>query len=50
MIRIEQLLAERIEAKEAKNFTRADEIRDELLSMGIEIKDTRDGATWQKTG
>ena len=47
--KIEGLLAERTVAKAAKNFTRADEIRNDLLKMGIEIKDTRDGATWQKT-
>lgn len=48
--KIETLLAERIEAKDAKNFARADEIRDELLAMGVEIKDTREGTEWQKTG
>jgi len=46
--KIESLLAERIEAKDNKDFARADEIRDELLEMGIEIKDTRDGTTWCK--
>lgn len=45
---IEGLLKERDKAKAAKNFARADEIRDELLEIGVEIKDTRDGATWQK--
>ncbi len=46
--KIEALLAERIEAKDNKDYTRADEIRDELLEMGIEIKDTREGTNWQK--
>ncbi len=46
--KIETLLAERIEAKDNKDFARADEIRDDLLSMGIEIKDTREGTSWQK--
>jgi len=46
--KIEGLLAERIEAKENKDFARADEIRDELLGMGIEIKDTREGTSWEK--
>lgn len=46
--KIELLLAERIEAKDENNFTRADEIRQELLSMSIEIKDTREGTTWEK--
>ena len=30
-----------------KNFSRADEIRDELKSMGIEIEDTPDGTIWR---
>lgn len=46
--KIETLLTERIEAKDNKDFARADEIRDELLKMGIEIKDTREGTNWQK--
>ena len=46
--KIEMLIAERMEAKGAKNFARADEIRDELLKMNIEIKDTRDGTNWEK--
>ncbi len=40
---IEKLIAERAEAKKAKNFARADEIRDELLARGIALKDTREG-------
>jgi cysteinyl-tRNA synthetase len=42
------LLAERAEAKAAKNFARADEIRDELAAQGIEILDTPEGAKWRK--
>jgi len=45
---IEGLIAERMEAKENKNFSRADEIRDELLAMNVEIKDTRDGTDWNQ--
>ena len=37
---IDKLLAERQQAKAEKNFARADEIRDELLSQGVEIEDT----------
>ena len=48
--RIETLIAERTEAKTAKNFARADEIRDELTAMGIQIKDTREGVVWEKSG
>ena len=46
--KIETLIAERMEAKDNKDYARSDEIRDELLSMGIEIKDTRDGTSWEK--
>ncbi len=33
-------------AKTAKDFTTADKIRDELTKIGISVKDTKDGATW----
>jgi cysteinyl-tRNA synthetase len=46
--KIELLIAERIEVKDNKDFTRADAIRDELLEMGIEIKDSREGTSWEK--
>lgn len=45
---IEALLEERTQAKKDKNFTRADEIRDELASKNIEVIDTPDGPTWKK--
>lgn len=48
--KIEAMLAERTQAKAEKNFARADEIRDELKSMGIEIEDTPDGPKWRKVG
>lgn len=41
-------IAERAEAKKEKNFARADEIRQELLDKGIAIKDTREGAVWER--
>lgn len=43
---IEAKIAERAEAKKAKNFARADEIRAELDAMGIELRDTPQGTTW----
>lgn len=43
---IESLIAERREARTQKNFKRSDEIRDELLSKGVEIKDSPQGTTW----
>ena len=42
------MIAERAAAKKAKNFARADEIRAELLEMGIVIEDTREGVKWKK--
>ncbi len=45
---IESLIAERQEARKAKNFARADEIRDELAARGIQLKDTREGVTWKR--
>lgn len=46
--RIESLIKERAEAKKEKNFARADEIRDSLLSEGIILEDTKDGTRWKK--
>lgn len=43
---IEELIAKRAEAKKNKDFATADAIRDELSSMGIIIKDTRQGVQW----
>ncbi len=34
-------------ARKAKDFKEADRIRDELLAMGIVLKDTKDGTTWE---
>ena len=45
---IEDLIAERQAARKAKNFARADEIRDELLAKGIILKDTREGVKWKR--
>lgn len=45
---IEKLIEERNAARKEKNFARADEIRDELKEMGIEIEDTRSGTTWKR--
>jgi cysteinyl-tRNA synthetase len=44
---IEQLIRERREARTAKNWQRADEIRDQLLAAGVELKDGAAGTTWQ---
>ena len=44
---IEILIKERSIAKEKKNFDLADEIRTKLENLGVEIKDTPDGTSWQ---
>ena len=43
---IEDKIAERKEAKKAKDFEKADAIRQELSDRGIELKDTREGTIW----
>lgn len=45
---IEALIEERQAARKAKNFGRADEIRNELLSKGIILEDTREGVKWKR--
>ena len=45
---VEKMIEERKAAKKEKNFARADEIRDELASKGIVLKDTREGTVWSR--
>lgn len=45
---IEKMIAERQAARKAKDFKRADAIRDDLLSRGIELMDTKEGVKWKK--
>ncbi len=44
---INDKIAQRAVAKKAKDFATADAIRDELMTKGVEIKDTREGVKWQ---
>jgi cysteinyl-tRNA synthetase len=44
---IERLIAERAEARKAKNFQRSDEIRNQLLEKNIELLDGPQGTTWK---
>ena len=44
--KIEALIKERLDAKKAKNYARADEIRAELTAMGVTLVDTKEGTTY----
>ena len=45
---VEALSAERVAAKKARNFGRADEVRAELDAQGIVLEDTKDGPRWKR--
>jgi len=45
---IEQLIAQREQARVEKNWSKADEIRQQLLSMGIVLEDTPQGTIWRQ--
>ena len=45
---VEALIDQRQAARKAKDFAKADEIRDKLLAMGIQLKDTREGVQWKR--
>jgi len=45
---VEALVTQRTQAKQAKDFGRADQIRDQLKQMGIEVTDTPDGPKWRR--
>jgi cysteinyl-tRNA synthetase len=45
---IDTLVAERTQAKKTRNFARADAIRNDLLTKGILIEDSKDGVRWKR--
>jgi cysteinyl-tRNA synthetase len=45
---VEAMIAARIEARQAKNFTEADRIRDDLLAQGITLEDGPGGTIWRR--
>lgn len=45
---VEDLIAKRQQARKDKNFALADEIRGQLLNMGIILEDTREGVKWKR--
>ena len=47
---VDALVLQRYEAKKAKNFAEADRIREALKAQGIEIVDTKEGASWKRQG
>ena len=44
---VDTLVAARSSARKAKNFVESDRIRDELAAMGVVIKDSKEGTTWE---
>ncbi len=44
---VEALIAERAEARKAKDWAKSDEIRDKLKAMGVVLEDTRSGVKWK---
>jgi cysteinyl-tRNA synthetase len=44
---VKVLLSMRADAKASKNFALSDKIRDQLAAVGITIKDTKEGSTWE---
>jgi len=45
---VERLIAEREQARQARDFARSDAIRAQLLAMGIQLDDTKDGPRWKR--
>jgi cysteinyl-tRNA synthetase len=45
---VERLIQERRAARDRRDFARADEIRQQLLAMGIQLDDTKDGTRWKR--
>ena len=45
---VERLIKEREQARRDRNFARSDEIRAQLLAIGIQLDDTKDGARWKR--
>jgi cysteinyl-tRNA synthetase len=45
--KIEGLVAKRVAARVQKNWEESDRIRDELAAMGVVLKDSKEGTTWE---
>jgi cysteinyl-tRNA synthetase len=46
-VKVTSLIDARTAARKAKNFAESDRIRDELAAMGVVLKDSKDGTTWE---
>jgi cysteinyl-tRNA synthetase len=46
-VEIKALIADRAAARARKDWKESDRLRDELAKMGIVVKDTKDGTTWE---
>ena len=46
---IDALVAERTLAKKQRNFAKADAIRNDLLTKGIVLEDSKDGVRWKRS-
>ena len=44
---VEKKIVERKQARDSRDFARADAIRDEIAALGIELMDSPDGTTWR---
>jgi cysteinyl-tRNA synthetase len=49
-VEIDRLIAERAAARKARDFTRADEIRDRLAGQGVVLEDSAEGTRWRRAG
>jgi cysteinyl-tRNA synthetase len=44
---IDRRIAARLDARKSRNFAEADRIRDELAALGVVLKDSKEGTTWE---
>ena len=47
---LEAMFRRRLQAREARDWNLADQLRDELGAAGVEVRDSRQGSTWEWTG
>jgi cysteinyl-tRNA synthetase len=46
-VKIEQLVIERVTARKNKDWARADQVRAELIALGVSLEDTAEGTLWR---